>query len=67
MGQISKTMGYYTIELKENTTLPVFLKMYYLSPGETQQMRDSLRNRLQNGPHAAQAQPSWSTYISERK
>ena len=40
IGQISKTMGYYTIELKENTTLPVFRKMYYLSPGETQQMRD---------------------------
>ena len=40
IGQISKTMGYYTIELKENTTLPTFRKMYYLSPGEGQQMRD---------------------------
>ena len=42
IGDISKTLGYYKIELKDNTPLPAFKKLYYLAPQQRQQMQDIL-------------------------
>ena len=42
VGNLSETLGYYKIQLKENSPLPPFKKMYYLAPNERQQLRDIL-------------------------
>ena len=40
MGNISQTLGYYKLELKDNEQLPKFRKIYYTGPQELQQMKD---------------------------
>ncbi len=42
IGQLSDTLGFYKIQLKDNTPLPAFRKMYYLAPQDKQQLRDIL-------------------------
>ena len=42
VGSLSDTLGYYKIQLKDNTPLPPFKRMYYLAPSQKQQMRDIL-------------------------
>jgi len=42
IGQLSDTLGFYKIQLKDDTPLPVFRKMYYLAPQDKQQLRDIL-------------------------
>ena len=46
IGDISKTLGYYKIELKDNNPLPAFKKLYYLAPQQRQQMQDILEHLL---------------------
>ena len=46
IGDISKTLGYYKIELKDNSPLPAFKKLYYLAPQQRQQMQDILDHLL---------------------
>jgi hypothetical protein len=41
-GQISDTLGYFSINLKPHTTLPKFKKLYFLDPKSASQMRDIL-------------------------
>ncbi len=38
VGLLSDTLGYYKIQLKDNTPLPPFKRMYYLAPSQKQQM-----------------------------
>ena len=40
IGNVSQTLGYYKLELKDNEQLPKFRKIYYTGPQELQQMRD---------------------------
>ena len=40
IGDISRTLGYYTIKLKDNETLPTFRKIYFMNSLDTQQMLD---------------------------
>ena len=40
IGDISRTLGFYKIELKDNEQLPAFRKMYYLAPQDLLMMRD---------------------------
>ena len=40
IGKISETLGYYTIKLKDNETLPTFRKVYFLNSQDSQQMLD---------------------------
>ena len=42
VGNLSDTMGYYKIQLKDNSPLPVFKKMYYLAPEDKMKMKDIL-------------------------
>jgi hypothetical protein len=41
-GSLSSTLGYYTVRIKENMTLPRYKKLYYLDPEASSQMRDTL-------------------------
>lgn len=45
-GRISDTLGYYTIRLKPNVTLPKYKKIYHNPPMEAQMMRDILEALL---------------------
>ena len=40
IGKISETLGYYTIKLRDNETLPTFRKIYFLNSQDSQQMLD---------------------------
>ena len=40
IGQISKTLGYYKIELKDGETLPLFRRIYYMNSHDAQQLKD---------------------------
>jgi hypothetical protein len=40
IGNLSKTLGYYTIKLKDNETLPTFRKIYFLNSQDAQHMLD---------------------------
>ena len=40
IGDISKTLGYYTIKLKDNETLPTFRKIYFMNAQDHQAMLD---------------------------
>ena len=40
IGNLSKTLGYYTIKLKDNETLPTFRKIYFLNAQDAQHMLD---------------------------
>ena len=41
-GQISDSLGYYTVRLKPNVTLPKHQKLYFMDPGSSSMMRDIL-------------------------
>ena len=42
LGNLSSLLGYYTLKLKKGARLPRHSKLYYLSPADSQQMKDIL-------------------------
>ena len=47
-GNLSKTLGYYHLRLKENQTLPRYKKIFFLSPHDSQHLKDILSFLLKN-------------------
>ena len=43
IGNLSHLLGYYTLKLKKGARLPRHSKLYYLSPADSQQMKDILQ------------------------
>lgn len=41
-GDLSKTLGFYNLRLKENQTLPKYKKIFFLSPQDSQHLKDIL-------------------------
>lgn len=41
-GSISQSLGFYSVKLKPNVTLPRFKKLYFMDPGSSSMMRDVL-------------------------
>ena len=48
-GNLSKTLGKYQIRLKDNEQLPKHKKVFFLSPSETQHLRDILSFMIESG------------------
>lgn len=47
-GNLSKTLGYYQLRLKENQVLPKFKKVFFMNPTESQHLKDILSFLLKN-------------------
>ena len=47
-GNLSNTLGYYHLQLKDNQVLPKFKKVFFLNPEETQHLKDILSFLLKN-------------------
>ena len=48
IGDLSHLLGYYTLKLKRGARLPRHSKLYYLSPSDSQQMKDILSFMLKH-------------------
>ena len=47
-GDLSKTLGFYHLQLKDGQVLPKFKKVFFLNPEETQHLKDILSFLLKN-------------------